>query len=186
MKNLLFISLFIFTFSCKAQQIYPLRTYIDIPENSYLKDTNNELQDYVGTWKGTWNNKTIFLTFKKVNNNYNSTLKYYKDYLIGKFIVKDVNGNVLFDNTNLSDDYAKIRGFGFIKNMDKYLISYIDPDLCHTTGSIRINFTDTSKTQLQWSYSQDFNLIDKTCFFHGLPQSQRPDPLPMNIILTKQ
>jgi len=186
MKNILLISLFIFAFSCKAQQVYPLRTYIDIPENSYLKDTNNELQNYEGTWKGTWNNKTIFFTFKKINNKYNSTLKYYKDILIGKFIVKDINGAILFDNTSISDDHAKIIGFGLIKNTSTYLISYQDPDLCHTTGKARISFTDTTKTQLEWKYSQDFNLIDKTCFFHGLPQSERPEPLPMSIILTKQ
>lgn len=172
--------------SCKAQLVYPLRTYINLPENSYLKDTNNELQDYEGTWKGTWNNKTIFLTFKKVTNKYNPNLKYYKDLLVGKFIVKDINGAILFDNTNLSDDNSKIKGGKFRKVDDKYSLIYIDPDLCHTTGSAKISFTDATKTKLEWKYSQDFNLIDNTCFFHGLPQSERPEPLPMSIILTKQ
>ncbi|MCW3162802.1 DUF6705 family protein [Chryseobacterium oryctis] len=187
MKNIIFISLFIFTFSCKAQQVYSLRPVeIDLPENSYEKDTNNELSQYEGTWKGTWNNKTIFITFEKITNKYDTTVKRYRDYLIGKFIVKDDNGNILFDNTNLSDDEAKIVGINFRKYGNKYSLIYIDPDLCHTTGSARINFTDATKTKLEWKYSQDFNLIDKTCFFHGLSQSQRPEPLPTNIILTKQ
>jgi len=190
MKNILLISLFIFTFSCKAQQVYPLRTYnlAEFPKDSYLKDTNNELLQYEGTWKGTWNNKTIFITFKKIKY-YKSFLDYRAydaDILVGKFRVLDNNGNILFDNTNLTDDNAKIKGSNFRKLDDKYSFIYIDPDLCHTSGSGRISFTDTTKTQLEWKYSQDFNLIDKTCFFHGLPQSERPEPLPMNIILTKQ
>jgi len=185
MKNILLVFLFIFAFFCRAQT-YPLRTFTDLPENSYEKDTNNELSQYEGTWKGTWSNKTIFITLKKITNKYDDVFKYYRDYLIGKFIVKDLNGNILFDNTNLSDDNAKIAGGGFRKTDDKYSLIYIDPDLCHTTGSARISFTDATKTNLEWKYSQDFNLIDNTCFFHGLPQSERPEPLPMSIILTKQ
>lgn len=33
-------------FSCKAQQTDPLRTFTKIPENAYLKDTNNEFPYY--------------------------------------------------------------------------------------------------------------------------------------------
>jgi hypothetical protein len=186
MKNIFLFLLFTFALLCRAQQTYPLRTYTNIPENSYLKDTNNELQSYEGTWKGTWNNKIIFITFKKITNKYNPNLKYFKDLLIAKFVVKDNNGNILFDNTNLSDNSAKIKGFGFIKNTSKYLINYQDPDLCHMTGSGRINFTDATKTKLEWKYSQDTEWIENECFYHGLPESQRPEPLPMNIILTKQ
>jgi hypothetical protein len=47
MKNIILILFILFTISCKSQT-YPLRTYTDIPDNSYLKDTNNELNDYTG------------------------------------------------------------------------------------------------------------------------------------------
>lgn len=54
MKNIFLFILFIPALSCRAQQIYSLRpTEIDLPENSYQKDTNNELPAYEGTWKGT-------------------------------------------------------------------------------------------------------------------------------------
>ncbi|PQA89813.1 hypothetical protein B0A69_22030, partial [Chryseobacterium shigense] len=66
-----------------------MRTFTDIPENAYLKDTNNELQSYEGTWKGVWANKTIYITFKKITNKFDSDFKYYIDYLIGKFKVLD-------------------------------------------------------------------------------------------------
>lgn len=37
---------------CPQKTIIPLRTFADIPKEEcyYLKDTNNELQEYEGTW----------------------------------------------------------------------------------------------------------------------------------------
>lgn len=185
MKKILLFVLFAGLISCKAQT-YPLRTFSQIPENAYLKDTNNELNLYQGTWKGNWNNKTLYITFKKITNKYNSNLKYYKDFLIGRFKVVDNNGKILFDNTTILDDKAKITGGKFRKIDDKYSFSYIDNDLCGITGYITINFTETSKTKLQWNYSKDNDFINKDCFYWGKPAAERPDPLPFNIILTKQ
>lgn len=184
MKNIFLIILFSVASSCKAQQIYSLRpTEIDLPENSYEKDTNNELQDYVGTWKGIWNNKTIYITFNKVEHKFDNDLKYYRDYLIGKFKVTDLNNNNLFDNMNLSDDNAKIQGVNFRRYGDKYSLFYIDSDLCNTSGSIAINFTDATKTKLAWKYFYRNEIVTVDCPYYntGIPQ-----PLPNEIILTKQ
>ncbi|MGU3375075.1 DUF6705 family protein [Chryseobacterium sp. M5A1_1a] len=164
-------------------QILPLRTYTDIPENAYLKDTNNELQSYEGTWKGIWENKTVLVTFKKVTNQYNENLKYFKDYLIGKFKVIDSNGNVLFDNTNTTDNFAKIRGSRIRKIDDKYSLIYNDFDLCNTSGNIIINFTDSFKTQLNWKLTYGSNMITIECPYYN---TQVPEALPKDIILTKQ
>lgn len=184
MKNTFLIILFSITLSCKAQQIYSLRPVeINLPENSYEKDTNNELPDYQGTWKGTWNNKTILITFKKITNKYDNDLKYYRDYLIGKFIVKDNNGNILFDNTTLEDNNTKIQGVNFRKYGDKYTLYYIDPDLCNTTGTIRINFTDSTKTKLDWKYFYRNEVITVDCPYYN---TSIPESLPKEIILTKQ
>ena len=183
MKTLFLFILFCATVSCTAQT-YPLRTFIDIPENAYEKDTNNELPSYEGTWKGTWNNKTIFITFKKVTNKYNENLKYYKDYLIGKFKVVDNNGSVLFDNTNLTDENAKIWGGKFRKIDDKYSLIYTDPDLCYTSGNIRINFTDATKTKLNWNLYLGSNMLTSDCPYYNA--NPFPEPLPKEIILIKQ
>lgn len=172
-------------FSCKAQT-YPLRTFTEVPDNSYLKDTNNELPAYEGTWKGTWNNKIIYVTFNKITNAYKSSLNYYSDRLIARFKVTDLNGTILFDYTNLTDDQVKIEGGRFRKSDDKYGFTYVDRDLCMRSGQIFINFIDSTKTKLQWKYFQSENWIDKDCFYHGWAQADRPQPLPNDIILTKQ
>lgn len=188
MKNI-----FLIIFLCNAifskAQTYPLRTYgIDFPKDSYVKDTNNELPSYEGTWKGVWNNKTIFITFKKIKLylTHNFGKEYYKDILIAKFKVVDNSGNTLFDNTNISDNNTKIEGGGFKKSDGKYLFSYSDPELCFKNGFITIEFTDSNKNQIEWKFMESSNLIDTDCFYHGLPKEQRPEPLPKEIILTKQ
>lgn len=185
MKTIILLIVLISTISCKAQ-IYPLRTFTDVPENSYYKDTNNELQYYEGTWKGNWNNKIIYITFKKVDYIYISSIKEYRDMLIARFKVTDNNGLILFDNTNLSDNEVKIKGTRFRKSDDKYGFIYLDWDLCERSGNIYINFTDATKTQLQWKYSQSENWISSDCWYYNTPIDQRPQPLPNNIILTKQ
>ncbi|WP_374458706.1 DUF6705 family protein [Chryseobacterium taeanense] len=184
MKNLFLITiLFTLTISCKAQ-IYPLRTFTQIPQNAYLKDTNNELQYYVGTWKGTWNSKTISVTFKNITNQYDNILKYYKDFLVGKFKVTDSNGQILFDNTYLSDNDAKIIGGKFRKVDDKYSLGYIDTDICNMMGSILINFTNPTKTQMLFTFSDWTDIITPDCPYYNV--NPFPEPLPKSIILTKQ
>lgn len=185
MKHNIYIAIlfFIAVTSYKAQT-YPLRTFTDIPQNAYLKDTNNELQFYEGIWKGTWNNKTISITFKKITNKYDDHFKYYRDYLIGKFITKDSNGQILFDNTAISDDEAKIEGGKFRKVDDKYSLGYIDSDFCDIMGYITINFTDSTKSQLQWYFSDWTDIITPDCPYYNA--NPFPEPLPKEIILTKQ
>ena len=185
MKNIILILLILFTVSCKSQ-IYPLRTYTDIPDNSYLKDTNNELNDYTGTWKTTWNNKTIYLNISKVINKYRSGLYSYLDYLIINFKVLDASGNLLFDNTNLTGDDVKIIGINFKNGEEKYILGYVDRDLCMRSGTIILNFTDSTKTQLKWHYGEDENWLEPDCFYYNYPPAQRPEPLPYDAVFTKQ
>lgn len=184
MKNKFLIILFFVATFCNAQQIYSLRpAESSLPEGSYQKDINNELPEYEGTWKGTWDNKTVFVTFKKLTNQYDTDLKYYKDYLIGKFKVIDGNGSVLFDNSTATDASAKITGHSFRRYNDRYLLSYIDYDLCNTNANIAIKFADSSKTQLIWKLTYGSNMITIECPYYN---TQTPEALPKDIILTKQ
>ena len=187
MKNIFFIVLLFIGISCQSQT-YPLTTDTNVPNNSYIKDINNDLAAFEGTWKGTWNNKNIIIVFKKIEKYYDTHLKdnpFYRDMLIGKFQVKDISGNILFDNLTIADDQAKITG-GKIFPSGKYVLSYTDPDLCLKAGLIMINFTNTAKTELKFKFSETSQLLDSECFYHGQPADQRPEPLPKEIILTKQ
>ncbi len=186
MKSIFLFILFVIAISCTAQ-VYPLRTFTDIPENAYIKDLNNELIPYEGTWKGTWDNKTIFIYFKKIKKhmNHKENNPYYKDILIGKFKVINSNGQVLFDNTNLSDNDAKIEGTRFFSiPYKRYSLFYLDPDICNSTGDILIKFLNNTSTQLDWKFSDTTDVTDSSCQYYDA--NPFPQPLPKEIILTKQ
>ncbi|PIF47760.1 hypothetical protein CLU96_4829 [Chryseobacterium sp. 52] len=180
--------------ACSSYHKFPLRTFNSLPEEpcNYLKDKNNELPAFEGTWKGTWDNKIVFITFKKISKIFNSNLKYYSDYLIGKYKILDSNGNVLtesvkgnilFDTMNIADYKAKIKGGKFKKTNDKYSLTYVDSDLCYKSGFIEISFTDTSKTQLNWNLNLGSNMISSDCAYYN---TDFPDVLPAQITLIKQ
>jgi len=180
------ILLFLAKITCLAQ-IYPLTTTDDVPSNAYIKDINNNLPAYAGTWKGSWNGKTFIINLKKIKY-YNTLLEensYYQDLLVGKFQVKDFESKILFDNMSISDNESKIKG-GRMFPDGKYLLTYVDPDLCFKSGIISIEFTDSTKKMLNWKFDESENMIDTDCFYWGKPASERPEPLPEEIILTKQ
>ncbi|SDD87863.1 DUF6705 family protein [Riemerella columbipharyngis] len=186
MKKVILITTLFVACLCKAQT-YTLRTTgVKFPKDSYVKDTNNELPEYEGTWKGTWGGKMIYLTFKKIKyyNWFLNDRAYYRDMLIGKFKVLDQNNKILFDNTNVSDNDARIKGFGFMKTGGKYLLGYIDEDICYMNGRITIYFTDNTKKKLQWDFYEGDNLITPDCRYYKAKEF--PQPLPKSIVLTKQ
>lgn len=183
MKNIILITFTLISFCFKAQD-YPL-TATNLPENSYRKDISNQLPSFEGSWKGNWKGKTFLITFKKLTHKYDAVFKTYNDLLIAKFQVKDASGNILFDNLNTLDDKAKIEGGKMFPN-GTYSLSYLDDDLCDKMGFIRIAFTNSTKTQMILKYSEVSDLIEPSCFFYGKPGDQRPEPIPKEIILTKQ
>ncbi|TXE17646.1 hypothetical protein ES692_08765 [Psychroserpens burtonensis] len=86
MKNLFFAILFLLlALSCKAQSpILSLDTYEhQIPDNAYVKDLNNELNKFAGTWIFSQNNITFTITLQKQEQTFNGD--YYEDYIIGEY-----------------------------------------------------------------------------------------------------
>ena len=187
MKKITTLALLLVAFVLKAQ-IYPLNTYTDVPNNSYIKDINNELLPYVGTWKGTWDNKVIYIYFKRFKKQISlGDNIYFEDVLVGKFKVLNANETViLFDNTYLPDNDAKIIGLRFFTvPTTSYNLLYIDPDICNMSGNIYISTVNGVNTQLNWQYSSDTGFLSAHCSYvtNNLPI---PQPLPDIIVLTKQ
>ncbi|HCA09933.1 DUF6705 family protein [Chryseobacterium sp.] len=185
MKNLFLFILFCVSISCKAQ-IYPLRTYTEVPANAYIQDINNELIPYEGTWKGTWNGKTVYIYLKRFKNYFThlENNPYYNDILVGKFKIQDSSGTILFDSSNLTDENAKIKGSRFFSAPNtRYTLNYIDSDFCNTSGNVSISFTDTTKTKLSWNLNFRSNMITTDCQYYN---TGIPEVLPKEILLTKQ
>jgi hypothetical protein len=158
MKNILLFTVVLICFTCKAQQqIIPLETKGWPVEGTYYKDLNDELLPYIGTWKGTFDNKTFIITFTKYKD-YNSMGNYYKDRLIGKYKMLDNNGAQLYSTYSLTDDEAKVSSLGFVPNTSRSKLLLLFKDLCRD-GQMNIYFENAQKTQIHWRYFVNQTLI---------------------------
>ena len=100
----------------KAQIIIPVeeyRTYWNarkgVPENSYIKDVNHVLDQYIGTWRGEQNGKTyVFYITKELD--YWITSK--SDRLVMRYTIHSATGQIIEDSRNDPSNTAKVvKGF---------------------------------------------------------------------------
>ncbi|MEC4004948.1 DUF6705 family protein [Flavobacterium sp. SUN052] len=97
-KTLITLTIFI-AFSCKSQIIPQNNAYVEIPNNAYIKDTENFLNNFVGTWHYQKGNEQFSITLLKVlHKDYGS---YYNDIIIGEYKYIDSNGTTIVNT--LSD-----------------------------------------------------------------------------------
>jgi len=116
-----------------------LLTY-NLQDGDYIKDVNNQLDAYVGTWKYISPDRTLTLKMIRINEFLTKSLSnspddfyVYKDVIILKYKLEDSNGNVIFDNLN-----SVIPSF-----MTNEVRSVLDGD--ENTNFINGTFTDFTK-----------------------------------------
>jgi hypothetical protein len=188
MKNLFLIIILIFAVSCKAQ-IYPLNTNpYDITENGYLKDSNNELDKYIGIWKGTWDGKIIYLELKKTKYHYTGNHSYYSDEIVGERKVISSTGFVEIDRIS-NFDMQSPEFFGIsksLKNGNWQRLHFYPKNMCGKTATLDItNFTGSQMT-LHFEYLP--SIIDPNCQHNAYVDQYGDFPInfPKDIVLTKQ
>ncbi|WP_294278451.1 DUF6705 family protein [uncultured Chryseobacterium sp.] len=160
MKKYLIICLGILVgFLCRAQQTYPLLTFLDnVPNMSHLKDTNNELQPFVGTYISTYNGNQITLYITKENDKFfdYGNKKVYADILYIRYIIKDSSNNILQTTQNTSfqsDQLNTIFSLWVIENGSKVLLNYTGTNCSVGWGDIYLK--KISSTQISWEYRPD-------------------------------
>lgn len=189
MKNTILIFTFFISCFLQAQSpIIPLRSHGDhITNGCYLKDIENELLPFTGTWTYQEGNKKVTLKFQRVRMHLNMSYpSYYKDILEAKYKV-EVNNVVVFDNLN---DPFNIPGkrtiSGGIFKGDKYLVTFVDDLKCETWGEAKI-WIENGKLHWDMDWENMGPFIEDPC-----PQSREDDnfydnmTLPWNMVLTKQ
>ncbi|MGV7105574.1 DUF6705 family protein [Flavobacterium sp. U410] len=162
MKNIFFTILTIFTIiSCKAQQIVSLdASYWEYPHGTYIKDINNEMDKYAGTWQYTHGTDTLTIVLQKNTHIYNG--EYYFDFLIGEY--RFVNNGievvntlpVLNDPANINGENCNIQG-GFIlpnnmypicndcnSNEKRFKLSFWDPERNYLSLSLVLRYLPQS------------------------------------------
>ena len=178
----------------QAQTEVSLRAdYGDYPEGTYYKDLNNELNQFVGTWIYRNGSKKYTINFKKlIKEEFNWGPHYYKDMLIGGYKL-EVNNQIIYNSILTLYEYyeAPLRGIGFVKNQNKYIITFEDPLNCDISGNVKIEKDPSNINQLIWKMYREFEMnpnFEKCPYLHDIDETSTfgdTMSLPYEMILTK-
>jgi hypothetical protein len=187
-KTILLGCMLIIAISCKAQQIVPLEKKIEykltggIPDGVYLKDINNLLGKYMGTWKGTIEGKNYTFIITKFKDDY---LGISVDKLLIRYLITTTNGTILEDTRNLptTSPYV-IEGDYFSKGATYYVSNYFGKNsICGNQGTVFIRMKNTANTEMSVTSVPDKMMIsEENC--PGLKLAEQV--LPAGMRLTKQ
>ncbi|AZA77816.1 hypothetical protein EG347_09945 [Chryseobacterium sp. G0186] len=189
MRNTLMILGIFAMVSCKAQQqTIPLNSSVlGAVENSYFKDMNNELDYYIGTWKSSFQDKTITLQIsKQINVSMKAFGKnFYTDRLFTRYEIKK-NGAIL-ENT-LNKDFTNDIGLS-IRSLsskdDGNSVTFLFSGGNCSVGIGTIILKKINATQFSWGYYPGTTTRnDKNCppnkdYTIYLPETE-------NLVFTKQ
>lgn len=190
MKGLILFFGVLVVLSCKAQQTYPLNTdYTAIGDYSYLKDLNNELDPYIGTYKTSFNSEeiTIFITKESHKLIELTKNKFYRDVLSVRYIIKNSSGMILQDTQNMilqpNQSYFTIYSTRINPYHNLVMLNYSGTNCGIGWGSIYLK--KLNATQISWTYNPNSSLVDSaTC----PPSTDKTVYLPVtnDLIFTKQ
>lgn len=153
---LILFTVFTTIISCEAQTL-PLNTDLDnITLNSYLKDLNNELDPYVGTYQSTIDGNQITLYITKQDHTYMSSYKYkyYQDVLIVRYTIKNSAGIILQSTQNMNFtttiERNLIHSRGTRPNLGMVVLSYNGTNCGVGNGTIYLK--KINNAQISWRY----------------------------------
>lgn len=195
MKKLLMLLFFVVSYSCKAQQTIPMSMdYTNyLKNNNYIKDTNNDLNKFIGTWK--WINPTNSNTYFEINFfkvlywNPNNINNFFEDTILGNY--KYVENGVIITNTLTWNTYNDLYSNTFpviLSNVEKPLFKELLINMRdvakNKTCEANFNIIDLNATTL----TANWKLIstDQIRVGNNLPAVQPGFSIPTDIVLTKQ
>ncbi|RPD97531.1 hypothetical protein EGM88_08560 [Aureibaculum marinum] len=146
-------------FSCKAQHIIPVEKAVDYLDKEdglmdgkdyvYVKDINNLLTKFTGTWKGTYNSKNFEFKIVKTTTD-DGELK--EDLLLARYKITDSNGRVIENTLDLPDDspYVLFGGYIIKESIYTYMLNYIGKNTnCGQNGNVFISVYGTNNTKMK-------------------------------------
>ncbi|MDO9260892.1 MAG: hypothetical protein Q7U08_03005 [Flavobacteriaceae bacterium] len=164
MKNILFTLITIISINnVISQNIMSFDEVIDkggfFKEGYYMKDTKNELDKYVGVWKGTFNQNTYEFRIEK-HLKYNDG-DFYLDKLFVRSLIKDINGIILLNTLTTPLEDLFFNGEVFTnKNYDTYQLMYIEDMKCNLQGDVYFTIFENN-TKIKLNLYIPFNLVTK-------------------------
>ncbi|WP_123868126.1 DUF6705 family protein [Chryseobacterium lactis] len=179
MKNILSIICFAIFTSCIGQTV-SLETMAqcqpgNCPVATYVKDVNNLLNKYVGTWKGSLEGKNYEFNFiKKENFGFEDSLK--KDRLIGRLKITNSNGIVEYDSFNKQDNETDFFGHNFQPNLKAYMVRFAGGKLgCIDYGYVYLIIKPETPNNMGVLFLPDNDIATQDCsnFKTTIPTEKR-------------
>ena len=193
MKKLIFFFILL-SINIQAQTVVSIRAdYGDYPEGTYYKDLNNELNQFVGTWTYINGSKKYTINFKKlIKREPIWGPHYYEDLIIGGYKL-EVNNQIIYNSILITYEYYEVplRGIGFVKNQNKYMLTFKDPLNCDISGNAKIEKDPSNPNQLIWKMHREFEMnpnFEKCPYLHNIDETSTfgdTMSLPYEMILTK-
>lgn len=169
--------------------IYPLGTPTDqIVEGGYEKDTQNQLNQFEGTWVYNQGSKKVTIKLQKlIDQNVLPNKTYYNDAIKGLYKVQ--NGqSVVYNDLNeqmLNGDIS-----GIIFSNGYYKMTYWDEKECRLPYGVKIKLDPTNSNKLIWEMTPP-EVIVAFDFEDECTRKLDSDwgsvvTIPLNMVLTKQ
>jgi hypothetical protein len=154
-KIITLISILMFTsISCKSQiiAVENFNTYKkngnEITEGTYIKDVNNILNKFIGTWSGNHNNINYEFKIIKNTKNFKTRPSIKKDELILRYKITNTNGNVIENTLSLPNDSPFVMKSGYVAKTGSYVFSYIGKDVaCGQNGWVFMGILNNSNNK---------------------------------------
>lgn len=198
-KTIGLVILIVWSLPNMAQEIIPIEqesSYFNSlsndeePQNIYFKDINHMLNKYMGTWTGTYKDKTYEIKIDDVLKTQSDPLwnaiKY--DNLIARYRITDASGTVIKNTFNLSDQSPEVlEGLGYDKKKKGiYTLIYIGENTkCGNSGTIYLDI-NSAHTQLKLHILPDDVLISDEDCPSGYQKPPFPDEDETPMVLTKR
>jgi hypothetical protein len=181
MKNkiLILLILLLFTTPFFAQQIIPVESFYDLRKNGAtpdgtfsIKDVNNVLLRFVGTWKGVYNTNKYEIRIERV------TVPFFggeKDILVMRYKITN-NSDILIEETLSipSNNEVNIKGY-YLQNRT-YIFTYQGTDFeCGQYGDVYISAGyNGNPNKMGLHLNPDHILLDTS----ACPNGRAPMPFP--------
>lgn len=153
MKNLIILLCVCLMISCKSQSpIYNLGDEsINIPQNSYQKDTENVLNKFAGTWVYSDNGKIFTVTLNKAEMV--KLINYYVDELQGSYFYS-TNGNIIVNTATpvFTGKNSAISGATLWEGDDnKVKLYFEDPERPKMSARVSLTYSNQNGVEkLHW------------------------------------
>ncbi|GAA4153755.1 hypothetical protein GCM10022217_09890 [Chryseobacterium ginsenosidimutans] len=154
----------------------------DIPNNAHIKDLNNELNSFIGTYKANFEGNEITLLITKEENKLEKRInkQFYRDALVIKYIVKNISGSILQNTQNSSSN--QLYSIGTSPSENSVILYYYGTNC--GVGWGKVTLKKLNSTQISWDYNPNSTSIGDDCPANADKTVYLPET--DNLIFTKQ